>query len=128
MAIKKLQHGFTNPEQSKMLLELGVPADSADCYRKSTMIIKGVIHYGKVEVIDDLIPIWNEFDNIPCWSVGRMIELLVTCAIDEDHVRSIIADIANYSAPVETYVNVITYLCKIKELDFSKLEDKLIIK
>ena len=32
MAIKKLQNGFTTPEQSKRLLELGVPVDSADCY------------------------------------------------------------------------------------------------
>ena len=28
----KLQNNFTTPEQSKRLLELGVPADSADCY------------------------------------------------------------------------------------------------
>ena len=27
----KLQNNFTAPEQSKRLLELGVPADSADC-------------------------------------------------------------------------------------------------
>ena len=27
----KLQNNFTTPEQSKRLLELGVPADSADC-------------------------------------------------------------------------------------------------
>ena len=30
MAIKKLQNNFTTPEQSKRLLELSVPADSAD--------------------------------------------------------------------------------------------------
>ena len=29
--IKKLQNNFTTPEQSKRLLKLGVPADSADC-------------------------------------------------------------------------------------------------
>lgn len=32
MAIKKLQNNYTTPKQSKRLLELGVPADSADCY------------------------------------------------------------------------------------------------
>lgn len=30
--MKKLQNNFTTPEQSKRLLELDVPADSADCY------------------------------------------------------------------------------------------------
>ena len=30
--MKKLQQNFTTTEQSKRLLELGVPADSADCY------------------------------------------------------------------------------------------------
>jgi hypothetical protein len=30
--MKKLQNNFTTPEQSKRLLELGVPADSADLY------------------------------------------------------------------------------------------------
>lgn len=29
--MSKLQNNFTTPEQSKRLLELGVPADSADC-------------------------------------------------------------------------------------------------
>lgn len=30
MTIKRLQNNFTTPEQSKRLLKLGVPADSAD--------------------------------------------------------------------------------------------------
>lgn len=30
--MKKLQNNYTTPEQSKRLLELGLPADSADCY------------------------------------------------------------------------------------------------
>jgi hypothetical protein len=29
--MRKLQNNFTTPEQSKRLLELGVPVDSADC-------------------------------------------------------------------------------------------------
>ncbi len=29
--MKQLQNNFTSPEQSKRLLELGLPADSADC-------------------------------------------------------------------------------------------------
>lgn len=105
------------------MLESGVPAWTAN--------IMFDINRRRYELIETGDESWAEtqrtlFYNggaIPHWSVGRLIELLVTCAIDEDHVRCIIADIANYAAPVETYVNVITYLCKIKELDFSKSEE-----
>lgn len=34
MIMKTLQNNFTTPEQSKRLLEVGVPADSADFYWK----------------------------------------------------------------------------------------------
>ena len=41
--MKQLQNNFTTPEQSKRLLELDVPADSADCYwlytQKRTLLI-----------------------------------------------------------------------------------------
>lgn len=42
MAIKKLQNNFTTPEQSKRLLKLGVPADSADCG-----IVEDIMHGGR---------------------------------------------------------------------------------
>ena len=38
--MKKLQSNFTTSEQSKRLLELGVPADSADCYNTTKHIGK----------------------------------------------------------------------------------------
>lgn len=126
--MKQLQNNFTTPEQSKKLLELGVPANSADLVYDCALI--GGEKYYSLSILEDELfsaykHIWEDpcTDIIPCWSVGRLIELLVTCAIDKDHVRCIIEDIANYAAPVETYVNVITYLCKKKELDFSKLEE-----
>lgn len=81
MAIKKLQNNFTTPEQSKRLLELGVPVDSADCYllrthTKGDTFIVEVLH-------DELYSKKNKFTNIleyfPCWSVGRLIEIYETC-------------------------------------------------
>ena len=80
--MKKLQKNFTTPAQSKRLLELGVPSDSADCY------------YDKDEVeIDEIIqpyilPFNRKFSNyndmfyLPCWSVGRLIEIYLTCALE----------------------------------------------
>ena len=59
--MSKLQNNFTTPEQSKRLLELGVPAWTADCYYQES---------GKIEIkntaLDGLYP--------SCWSVGRLIE------------------------------------------------------
>lgn len=120
----KFKNNFTTTEQSKRLLELGVPVNSADCYFGSYPGHPdwAVIRQSEFDTENDALFRLNE-DITPCWSVGRLIELLVTCAIDKEHVKCIIEEITNYAAPVETYVNVITYLCKEKELDFSKLED-----
>ena len=62
MAIKKLQNNFTTPEQSKRLLELGVPADSADCYllrthTKGDTFIVEVLH-------DELYSKKDKFTNM----------------------------------------------------------------
>lgn len=67
MSMKKLQNNFTTPEQSNRLLELGVPADSADCYRTA---------YGTITPWDEENELkWYTGVNRPCWSVGRLIEL-----------------------------------------------------
>ena len=70
--MSKLQNNFTTPEQSKILLELGVPADSADCYYKMNL------YSFKTEMC------FTKEDNIlyhytPCWSVGRLVEIWELC-------------------------------------------------
>ena len=64
--MRKLQNNFTTPEQSKRLLELGVPAWTADCYYKESGKIKI-----KNTALDTLYP--------SCWSVGRLIEIYHIC-------------------------------------------------
>ena len=80
--MKTLQNNFTTPEQSKRLLKLGVPADSADCYYidsmtsfqdKSPHIIHPNYKYS------DGIPNGYESRFCPCWSVGRLIEIIYLC-------------------------------------------------
>lgn len=68
-----LQNNFTTSKQSKRLLELGVPAESADCYYSET--IKHIV------VIDDEIDKKEFFRGyiVPCWSVGRLIEIHLKC-------------------------------------------------
>jgi hypothetical protein len=72
--MKTLQSNFTTPEQSKRLLELGVPTDSADCY---------YVSYKDSEDYEISIRTKGDTGNaffkvvpyIPCWSVGRLIEI-----------------------------------------------------
>lgn len=71
--MSKLQNNFTNIEQSKRLLELGVPADSADCYYTES---------GKIEIKNTSLDILYT----PCWSVGRLMEIFdICCAIISDY-------------------------------------------
>lgn len=76
--MKKLQNNFTTPEQSKRLLELGVPAWTADCYYYD-MFDKHI----KVSYIDANKDYkWNlesEYAPKPCWSIGRLIEIYHIC-------------------------------------------------
>jgi hypothetical protein len=76
--MKKLQNNFTTPEQSKRLLELGVPAWTADCYYYDFFD-----KHPKVLNIDaDRDYKWNlesEYAPKPCWSVGRLIEIYHIC-------------------------------------------------
>ena len=73
--MKKLQNNFTTPEQSKRLLELGVPADSADCYwfdERDIMFLKDELYSDEAKDGE-----WvRATDYTPCWSVGRLIEIM----------------------------------------------------
>lgn len=74
-----LQNNFTTPEQSKRLLELGVPEWTADCCfsksKDSDFICEGVRHI----IPDDFCVQSVPFPAYPCWSVGRLIEIYEIC-------------------------------------------------
>lgn len=72
--MKKLQNNFTTPEQSKRLLELGVPADSADCYYVTSVSKKPNIKHSEFH-----FDIKCKTTPKPCWSVGRLIEIYHIC-------------------------------------------------
>ena len=81
MAIKKLQNNFTTPEQSKRLLEMGVPADSADLYTSLGFKNLTWIRNTKNELSEDFFDalINGKSAHIPIWSVGRLIEIIALC-------------------------------------------------
>ena len=84
--MKTLQNNFTTPEQSKRLMELGVPVDSADCYYYDWNIIDEEDCGGYCPQIFDWYEISiKKFEErkcvkmYPCWSVGRLIKIHETC-------------------------------------------------
>lgn len=133
--MKQLQNNFTTPEQSKVLLELGVPADSADCYY--SYYIKTYEHSEHTEILwhrprfitEDNNLNWNArlIDGIqtylPCWSVGRLIEMWELCVgvgFDRWSRKGVLIPL------IEDCMEHIVYALNPYtecEFDFSKLED-----
>ena len=76
--MKKLQNNFTTPEQSKRLLKLGVPKDSAYLMYD----ISEIEH----QTYDFPTFVYGRFSRyayglyVPCWSVGRLIEIFNECS------------------------------------------------
>lgn len=68
---------FTTIEQSKKLLELGLPADSADCY-----YLYGYGEEGYSYSEEPYVGFPDTKDDIPCWSVGRLQRIYQTCTND----------------------------------------------
>ena len=125
--MKKLQNNFTISEQSKRLLELGVPADSADCYllrtrTKGDTFIVEVLH-------DELYSKKDKFTNmleyLPCWSVGRLMEIFEICDTMPGETKSNMCCIPSIKrmSYVEYIVKCFAKAIEMKILDFSKLEE-----
>jgi hypothetical protein len=95
------------------LLELGVPADSADCYysvadKKNTYIRNA-----------EETSIFSRDGFTPCWSVGRLMAIyFISKGLDYWSPQFKKYQIEN---SVEYFVALIEE--NIKELDFSKLEE-----
>ena len=114
--MKTLQNNFTTPEQSKRLLEFGVPADSADCYllrthTKGDTFIVEVLH-------DELYSKKDKFTNmleyLPCWSAGRLMEIIAECYQIDMPFRYFVR-----GGMMESLIN--TFIDLRGEINFSKL-------
>ena len=121
---KKLQNNFTTPEQSKRLLELGVPANSADCYYDQYQILnfRNELDYGY-----DFFGL--NFRFTPCWSVGRLMEINDICTMFDDKAwmgleypsTKLVKD--KFALPyIEFLIQAIEVATDV--LDFSKLNDE----
>ncbi len=77
----------TTPEQSKQLLELGVPVRTADCFCRpdggDVGIYQPLFPNNPESTIDKFIEYANNRSGrtyyIPCWSIGQLIKIMGIC-------------------------------------------------
>lgn len=109
--MKQLQNNFTTPQQSKRLMELGLPVDSADCYYEAIGFNRG---YETVPQICFNARFGVNVIDLPCWSVGRLIEIYFICSFQPE----ILIDYT-----MEDLVDYLVGLFESVAMSFSKLEE-----
>jgi hypothetical protein len=121
---------FTTQEQSKTLLELGMPRDSADFKYVPQRTFNSYFLADPADGLDDSKvfypnePTFNgtgvrEWD-IPCWSIGRLFQILSICY---DHPRcTYVLDMSMFP-DMESMIGDIEYNVKNGMVDFSKLNN-----
>lgn len=135
--MKQLQNNFTTPEQSKRLLELGVPEDSADMmyYPEFTENLYSIGNGGfRMSNTPRVLMACEKFSNstrydsgkfrelcAPCWSVGRLIEIYNMCVdFDLDDGAAIVIFIQD-EAPIVQMMQM--FEDKVGIMAFSNLEE-----
>lgn len=123
--MKKLQNDLTTAEQSKRLLELGVPKESANYYidlGDGKIYIREPFDYEKISGQS-----FFEYYNVifyPCWSVGRLIEIVRSYRKPDKEGR-IWFDIYEEDATlIEMLIAQIEIDLEDRIADFSKLEEE----
>lgn len=138
---RQLQNNFTTPEQSRRLLELGLPADSADCYwhfirRTEHALLRTELCWLEPPYVDrytafvDMAVGYDKYREnrlktyLPCWSVGRLIEIITICCNHYSGNNDIIfnQDAVNHGI-IECLVAYLAIKKKDVSVDFSKLEE-----
>jgi hypothetical protein len=76
----ELQNNYTTPEQSRKLLELGIPDWTADCYFYEEGSIADdctpqVVPFGEPYEDSSTETMFSSYISLPCWSLGRLIEI-----------------------------------------------------
>ena len=121
--MKTLQNNFTTHEQSKRLLELGVPADSADCCYLAIVtrydVNEAVIDYAKwVTVLEDGEQIGVH--DLPCWSAGRLLDIYLLSVEMETNIKpNAIFFLGDNKSLME---NLMEWF-ETESFDFSKLDE-----
>lgn len=117
-----LQNDFTTPEQSKRLLELGVPKWTANVKYDSACICPSFVEtlgFCDTGIEDDGYEKYT-VEYSPSWSVGRLCEIVRICYVSQLPCTCYPVGAINI---VQYMVDVIEYMADNGTLDFSKLEE-----
>ena len=119
--MKTLQSNFTTPEQSKRLLEMGVPAWTADCYYArgfNTHTQKWNYDSFPTIIVEGMLEM--DSTDIPCWSVGRLIEIMNICSIwGNVSIHRTDREVTQ----IEQLIEILQNRINGKTIDLSKLEE-----
>lgn len=116
--MNELNKDYTTPEQSKRLLELGIPIESAN-----------IIYYHTPDSLHDPYFITEKRHiehlksgkGLPCWSVGRLMEIMKMYS-DLDTVLGYQIAYNTKHQPSLLHIVIQVIEDHINELNFSKLE------
>lgn len=122
--MSKLQNNYTTKEQSERLLELGVSANSADCYLNgdSVIMLNGKTFQENYSEDLDLARLHLiEYPHyVPCWSVGRLIEILeITVGAPWSDKQLL----GKQGTLLERVISDFEDCVKFNKIDFSKLKE-----
>ena len=116
--MKKLQKDFTTKQQSEKLLALGMPRLSANFYYDDE---------NEVQIVRDPEFELQSKGYFPCWSAGRLMEIIDNCTICDNKEWHGIEYPSTKRVKDELGLSYIEFLIQSIEkaadvLDFSKLE------
>lgn len=122
--MKQLPNNFTTQELSKRLLELGLPANSADCYYYYFTAAHPDYRIRQNEW--ELVPeFFTTNQNFPCWSVGRLIEIYGRCDKHEFNQGDLTVNARIHKNITDYLISRFILAVGVSELDFSKLEGQV---
>lgn len=113
---------YTTPEQSQQLLNLGVPDWTADCdyyfhggisNDAQPEILSRDEHYIERSTYGEM----EDYTSLPCWSVGRLIQILIKCALKQCKIS-----FDCQKSPIQTVCDDVCICVNKKLIDFNKLK------
>ena len=111
--MSELKKDYTTPEQSKRLLELGIPIESAN-----------IVYYHTPDSLHDPYLITEKLQierlkagkGLPCWSAGRLINTFECCTGVKYNHNSDMSLLDDIFLKIQSFINANLF-------DFSKLDE-----
>lgn len=116
--MRKLPNTYTTIEQSNHIIELGVPASSADCTAYKTDNGEWEYELGLDGSIRDNLFSYRNGYTIPIWSVGQLIKIIGKCRAGLKFTTFITSEDSDFLGHV---IGRLETLAANNEMDYSKL-------